>query len=44
MNSSTKNDGENMKKFMFDTNDFDKQPEPEPEDAAAEPAAVSESE
>lgn len=31
MSSSTKNDGENMKKFMFDTNDFDKQPEPEPE-------------
>lgn len=28
MNSSTKNDGDNMKKFMFDTNDFDKQPEP----------------
>jgi len=31
MSSSTKNDGENMKKFMFDTNDFDKQPEPAPE-------------
>lgn len=30
MNSSTKNDGDNMKKFMFDTNDFDKQPDPEP--------------
>lgn len=30
MSSSTKNDGENMKKFLFDTNDFDKQPEPEP--------------
>ncbi len=28
MNSSTKNDGD-MKKFMFDTNDFDKQAEPE---------------
>src|SRR5690606_13883026 len=30
MNSSTKNDGDSMKKFMFDINDFDKQPDPEP--------------